>query len=120
MRSLANPSAASRTIFARMTSLYGDVYLRARAVSSSRSLLFNSMTYGLRRGPGTSLRGVCQIDDITPPIIRHHIYEHEYLGSWPCPAQMSARLWSLRHGSPATPKAQDRGGPEGRAESVMV
>ena len=39
MASLANPSAASRTILARMTSRYGDVYLRALAASSSRSAL---------------------------------------------------------------------------------
>src|SRR5436309_14965847 len=81
MMSLAKPSAANRTIFARMTSRYGDVYLRALAVSSSRSILLNSMEYGLRRGIGTSRSGVCQTKRKSTLKIRHYIYEHEYLGS---------------------------------------
>ena len=36
MTSLPSPSAASRTIFARITSRYGDVYLRARASNAAR------------------------------------------------------------------------------------
>src|SRR5207245_8960868 len=83
MMSLAKPSAANRTIFARMTSRYGDVYLRALAVSSSRSILLNSMEYGLRRGIGTSRSGVCQTKRKSTLKIRHYIYEHEYLGSPP-------------------------------------
>src|SRR5437867_8883196 len=79
MMSLAKPSAANRTIFARMTSRYGDVYLRALAVSSSRSILLNSMEYGLRRGIGTSRSGVCQTKRKSTLKIRHYIYEHEYL-----------------------------------------
>src|SRR5437899_13026930 len=81
MMSLAKPSAANRTIFARMTSRYGDVYLRALAVSSSRSILLNSMEYGLRRGIGTSRSGVCQTKRKSTLKIRHYIYEHEYLVS---------------------------------------
>src|SRR5947199_9601715 len=82
MMSLAKPSAANRTIFARMTSRYGDVYLRALAVSSSRSILLNSMEYGLRRGIGTSRSGVCQTKRKSTLKIRHYIYEHEYLASY--------------------------------------
>src|SRR5437667_7999322 len=81
MMSLAKPSAANRTIFARMTSRYGDVYLRALAVSSSRSILLNSMAYGLRRGIGTSRSGVCQTKRKSTLKIRHYIYEHEYLAA---------------------------------------
>jgi len=62
-----------------MTSRYGDVYLRALAVSSSRSILLNSMEYGLRRGIGTSRSGVCQTKRKSTLKIRHYIYEHEYL-----------------------------------------
>jgi hypothetical protein len=53
MRSLPNPSAASKTIFARMTSRYGDVYLRALASNAARSSAVSSMTYGLCLGVGT-------------------------------------------------------------------
>src|SRR5438046_7169101 len=87
MMSLAKPSAANRTIFARMTSRYGDVYLRALAVSSSRSILLNSMEYGLRRGIGTSRSGVCQTKRKSTLKIRHYIYEHEYLVSAPRQAE---------------------------------
>jgi len=47
------PSAASRTIFARMTSRYGDVYLRARASNAARFSAVSSMMYGLCLGVGT-------------------------------------------------------------------
>ena len=50
--SLRKPSAASKTILARMTSRYGDVYLRARASSAARSSAVSSMTYGLCLGVG--------------------------------------------------------------------
>src|SRR5437867_6979660 len=64
-----------------MTSRYGDVYLRALAVSSSRSILLNSMEYGLRRGIGTSRSRVCQTKRKSTLKIRHYIDEHEYLVS---------------------------------------
>src|SRR5712692_10414141 len=50
MTSLESPSAASKTSFARMTSRYGDVYVRARASSARRSFRVSRMTYGLCRG----------------------------------------------------------------------
>jgi len=53
--------------------------LRVLAVSSSRSVLLNSMTYGLRRGIGTSRLGVCQTAAELILKTRHHIYEHGYL-----------------------------------------
>jgi hypothetical protein len=61
MTSLANPSAASRTILGQMTSRYGDVFPRS-GCSSSRSVFLNSMTYGLRRSIGTSRLRVCQTE----------------------------------------------------------
>lgn len=60
MTSLANPAAARSTIFARMTSRYGDVYRRALAASFLRSWALNLTMYGLVRGIGTPHQGVCQ------------------------------------------------------------
>src|SRR6185437_5242424 len=44
--SLSRPSAAYSTILARITSLYGDVYLRAVDSSRARSAADNWMRYG--------------------------------------------------------------------------
>lgn len=49
MTSLDNPCAAKRTILARMTSLYGDVYFRARVCSFSCSMDVSTMRNGLER-----------------------------------------------------------------------
>jgi GGDEF domain-containing protein len=53
MTSLASPVAARSTIFARITSRYGDVYRRARAASASRSASVNWTRYGLVLGMRT-------------------------------------------------------------------
>ena len=44
MMSFAKPWLANRTIFARITSRYGDVYCRARLISSARSLSESMIT----------------------------------------------------------------------------
>ncbi len=56
MTSFCRPSAAMSTIFARMTSRYGDVYLRALLSSSRRCSVDNLIAYGLLLGmrPTTS------------------------------------------------------------------
>ena len=50
MTSLDRPSAASRTILARTTSQYGDVYLRAIASRARRSSRERLIAYGLFLG----------------------------------------------------------------------
>lgn len=50
MTSLSNPSAASSTILARITSQYADVYRRDRASSSDRSSLVKVTMNGLFLG----------------------------------------------------------------------
>jgi hypothetical protein len=50
MTSFPTPVAANRTIFARMTSRYGDVYLRALVSKAARSSRVSVMTKGLRLG----------------------------------------------------------------------
>ena len=50
MTSLSNPSAASSTILARITSQYADVYRRDRASSSVRSSLVKVTINGLFLG----------------------------------------------------------------------
>src|SRR5207249_5800142 len=96
--------------FARMTSRYGDVYLLALAVSSSRSILLHSMEYGLGRGIGTSRSGVCQTKRKSTLNIRHYIYEHEYLASskrpWAVPAR--AAMLSICTSAFITPEAISR------------
>src|SRR5262249_45225661 len=82
MASLASPAAARSTILARITSRYGDVYLRARASRSRRSATLNSTRYGLVRGivPGSSL--ATQSARTYPDSgsnIRHRTYVTEYL-----------------------------------------
>ena len=52
MTSLERPSPASRTILARMTSQYGDVYLRAIASRTRCSSLESLIAYGLLLGIG--------------------------------------------------------------------
>src|SRR5439155_3918316 len=79
MTSLAKPWAARSTILARMTSRYGDVYLRALSASSLRSAPVNSTTYGLRRGIGTSVRECARPERDNATKIRHRIYEQEHL-----------------------------------------
>src|SRR5439155_9053126 len=81
MTSLAKPWAARSTILARMTSRYGDVYLRTLSASSLRSAPVNSTTYGLGRGIGTSLRECARPERGNATKIRHRIYEQEYLAS---------------------------------------
>ena len=66
MRSLPRPSAANKTIFARMTSRYGDVYLRALASSAARSCELSTMTYGLCLGV------------VTPPCHRRKVSNPAY------------------------------------------
>src|SRR5713101_3342546 len=82
MTSLATPWAASNTSFARTTSRYGDVYLRARASSSSRSARVSSIRYGLTLGIGVvaSAAQHARADRETMPKIRLHTYETQYLG----------------------------------------
>src|SRR5439155_19740946 len=84
MTSLAKPWAARSTILARMTSRYGDVYLRALSASSLRSAPVNSTTYGLRRGIGTSVRECARPERDNATKIRHRIYEQEHL-AYPTP-----------------------------------
>src|SRR5439155_19510538 len=81
MTSLAKPWAARSTILARMTSRYGDVYLRALSASSLRSVPVNSTTYGLGRGIGTSVRECARPERGNATKIRHRIYEQQYLAS---------------------------------------
>ena len=50
MTAFSNPCAASSTILARITSQYGDVYLRDLASSSDRSSLLKVTTNGLFLG----------------------------------------------------------------------
>jgi len=50
MRSLEKPSSARRMIFARITSQYGDVYLRAMDSSDRRSSLERFISNGLFLG----------------------------------------------------------------------
>jgi hypothetical protein len=50
MTSLLNPWLARRTILARITSRYGDVYLRERLSSSLCSCSVSSITNGLALG----------------------------------------------------------------------
>ena len=80
MTSLRRPSAASSTILARMTSRYGDVYLRARASNAARSSAVSSMMYGLCLGVGhlPVRQGRYQTAPQTAIIIRHRNYEIEY------------------------------------------
>ena len=81
MTSFARPWAANSTIFARMTSRYGDVYRRARTESASRSASVNWTRYGLILGmsrcpsPGEQR---ATVGPVSSSIIRHRIYEHEY------------------------------------------
>src|SRR5436309_13074742 len=84
MTSLAKPWAARSTILARMTSRYGDVYLRALSASSLRSAPVNSTTYGLGRGIGTSVSECARPERGNATKIRHRIYEHEYLVTFRC------------------------------------
>jgi hypothetical protein len=86
MTSLAQPRAASRTILARITSRYGDVYFRARASRSRRSATLNATRYGLVRGivPESSLatQSVRTHPD-SESNIRHRTCVTEYLASGP-------------------------------------
>src|SRR5437879_5055742 len=60
MTSFDNPWAARRTILARITSRYGDVYLRALDSNSPRSGCVRSIVNGLCLGiKGTSTEAQC-------------------------------------------------------------
>jgi len=78
MRSLEKPSSARRMIFARITSQYGDVYLRAMDSSDSRSSLERFMSNGLFLGiegqvaSDASLTGYVTESTLK---IRHRIFE---------------------------------------------
>src|SRR3954447_17176728 len=63
--SLRSPSAASSTIWARMTCQYGNVYERASDSSTRRSSSLNSIRYGLCRGINAPSR-----DDRMPRTLR--------------------------------------------------
>ena len=77
MRSFRNPVAASKTIFARITSRYGDVYFRALRSSSLRSSLESLTLNGLDRGINWAPIRVqfSQPRKMSPFRIRHRIYE---------------------------------------------
>ena len=57
MTSLGNPWAAKRTILARITSRYGDVYFRARVFNFSCSSEVSTMRNGLERDKEVPSRG---------------------------------------------------------------
>ncbi len=81
MTSLGSPSAAYRTILARMTSRYGDVYLRAIASRLARSSFVNSTSNGLFLGIHTASAAGGEgsmVPGELPSIIRHRIYEFRY------------------------------------------
>jgi hypothetical protein len=80
MTSLDTPWAASNTSFARTTSLYGAVYLRARASSSCRSSRVSSIQYGLTLGIGDRTSAAQGLGDTqkTCTNICRHIYERKY------------------------------------------
>src|SRR2546427_424191 len=82
MTSLERPSAARRTILARMISQYGDVYLRALDWSCSCSSLVSLIRNGLDLGkPVTSAETKSSPEpNVKARTIRHRIYETEYLG----------------------------------------
>lgn len=81
MTSLRSPVAAMRTIFARTTSRYGDVYLRAlasRANRSSRaSVIRKGLCLGTRSFPLTG--GAYHQRPASTREIRHRNYEMRYL-----------------------------------------
>jgi len=81
MTSLERPSAARRTILARMISQYGDVYLRALDWSCPRSSLVSLIRNGLDLGkPVTSAETKSSPEpNVKARKIRHRIYETEYL-----------------------------------------
>ena len=81
MTSLERPSAARRTILARMISQYGDVYLRALDWSCSCSSLVSLIRNGLDLGkPVTSAETKSSPEpNVKARKIRHRIYETEYL-----------------------------------------
>ncbi len=87
MTSLERPSAARRTILARMISQYGDVYLRALDWSCSCSSLVSLIRNGLDLGkPVTSAETKSSPEpNVKARTIRHRIYETEYLASHPDP-----------------------------------
>ncbi len=80
MTSLERPSAARRTILARMISQYGDVYLRALDWSCSCSSLVSLIRNGLDLGkPVTSAETKSSPEpNVKARTIRHRIYETEY------------------------------------------
>ena len=75
--SFRNPAAAIRTIFARTTSRYGDVYRRVLCSNSFRSSFESSIKNGLIFGmTGLPLRpSLTNYIELIQPIIRHRIYE---------------------------------------------
>src|SRR2546427_3515412 len=77
MTSLERPSAARRTILARMISQYGDVYLRALDWSCSCSSLVSLIRNGLDLGkPVTSAETKSSREpNVKARKIRHRIYE---------------------------------------------
>src|SRR5207244_2467703 len=83
MTSLERPSAARRTILARMISQYGDVYLRALDWSCPRSSLVSLIRNGLELGkPVTSAETKSSPEpNVKARTIRHRIYETEYLAT---------------------------------------
>jgi len=83
MTSFPTPLAANRTIFARMTSRYGDVYLRARASKAARSSRVSVMRKGLRLGTSSDPlpRGTYHIGSASTMEIRHYNYEIRHLAS---------------------------------------
>jgi hypothetical protein len=89
MTSLDRPWAAKRTILTLMTSRYGDVFSR----SGFEFVLFVSGKDDVKWAwpwhdmmpPSTSLSGLYRL---TLRIIRHRIYEFEYLARQLCPGQL--------------------------------
>ena len=76
----SKPSAARSTILARTTSRYGNVYRRARASRTRRSVADNVMTYGLFLGMIGPLVNHQDTDRglRTLAVIRNCIYGHLY------------------------------------------
>src|SRR2546425_12629264 len=94
MTSLERPSAARRTILARMISQYGDVYLRALDWSCPRSSLVSLFRNGLDLGkPVTSAETKSSREpNVKARRLRHRIYETEYLV---CSTELHRELFEM-------------------------
>src|SRR5260370_6759423 len=99
MMLLESLSAASSTIFARMTSQYGDVYCRTLFFNAMHSSLERVMSNGLFLGmrEQSPRCRVYQNPVVQSYLIRHRIYEKEYLANLRHPPENKSQTPNSLH-----------------------